>query len=176
VRAFTFVLGSVLATVTVPVAAASAASVGPAVSAVSVCTPEHQFAIEGHVSGFPSNQQFGIALRFGDGSTAGTDFTTDATGAAVVGSVEADAAFSAFVTIWSDPDGNIGQDPGEPTVVRGLLVVDQPCTDGRFLVLATKGACKHGGWRAVVNDDGARFRNQGNCVSWAVHHTHSRAA
>lgn len=30
-------------------------------------------------------------------------------------------------------------------------------------------ACKHGGWRELQRADGTRFRNQGRCVSYAVH-------
>jgi hypothetical protein len=31
-------------------------------------------------------------------------------------------------------------------------------------------ACRHGGWRNYVDDQGRPFRNQGGCVNWAVHH------
>lgn len=30
-------------------------------------------------------------------------------------------------------------------------------------------ACKKGGWRELQREDGTRFRNQGRCVSYAVH-------
>lgn len=31
-------------------------------------------------------------------------------------------------------------------------------------------ACKQDGWRSFVDDHGRAFPNQGQCVSWAVHH------
>jgi hypothetical protein len=34
----------------------------------------------------------------------------------------------------------------------------------------SKDECKNGGWRNLVDDQGQPFRNQGQCVSWAVHH------
>jgi len=30
--------------------------------------------------------------------------------------------------------------------------------------------CMHGGWRRLVDDRGRPFRNQGDCVSFVVHH------
>jgi hypothetical protein len=32
--------------------------------------------------------------------------------------------------------------------------------------------CKRDGWRNLVDDQGQPFRNQGKCVSWAIHHPH----
>jgi hypothetical protein len=34
-----------------------------------------------------------------------------------------------------------------------------------------KNECKHDGWRNLADDHGQPFKNQGQCVSWAVHHT-----
>jgi virginiamycin B lyase len=30
--------------------------------------------------------------------------------------------------------------------------------------------CKHGGWRALTDELGDPFRNEGQCVSWTNHH------
>lgn len=35
----------------------------------------------------------------------------------------------------------------------------------------TKDDCKNGGWRQLADGAGRPFANQGQCVSWAVHHT-----
>lgn len=34
----------------------------------------------------------------------------------------------------------------------------------------SEGACKHGGWRDLRDDEGRLFRNQGRCVAWQIHH------
>jgi hypothetical protein len=36
---------------------------------------------------------------------------------------------------------------------------------------SSKDACKNGGWHGFTDQNGQPFRNQGQCVSWAVHHT-----
>jgi hypothetical protein len=45
---------------------------------------------------------------------------------------------------------------------------------GRITVPAavptSKDQCKHGGWRNLTDDQARPFRNQGQCVDWAVHH------
>jgi hypothetical protein len=38
---------------------------------------------------------------------------------------------------------------------------------------ASKGACKHGGWKSFTNPS---FRNQGQCVSSFEHQSHGQAA
>jgi hypothetical protein len=35
-----------------------------------------------------------------------------------------------------------------------------------------KGDCKHDGWRTLVDDHDSPFKNQGDCVSWTLHHPH----
>lgn len=35
---------------------------------------------------------------------------------------------------------------------------------------SSKDQCKRGGWRTLADEHGNRFRNQGQCVSWAAHH------
>jgi hypothetical protein len=37
---------------------------------------------------------------------------------------------------------------------------------------SSKDQCKNDGWRTLTDDQGNAFRNQGQCVDWAVHHPH----
>ena len=30
--------------------------------------------------------------------------------------------------------------------------------------------CKHGGWHTLTDGQGVPFRDQGQCVTWAIHH------
>jgi hypothetical protein len=109
----------------------------PVVEAISVCSPEAPFAVQGRVSGFPSNTRFGfnVLFRFADGSEsrAGSAFTTDAEGNAEdIGSVGASQPFTASINIWPDPNENGQQDPSEATFFSGTLTIDEPCTGGTF--------------------------------------------
>jgi hypothetical protein len=53
------------------------------------------------------------------------------------------------------------------TVTSGDVVV----VDALVLPVATsKNDCRAGGWRSVVDDAGEGFRNQGQCISFVVHH------
>jgi len=50
----------------------------------------------------------------------------------------------------------------EGTVSGSISVVRTP---------ASADACKQDAWRTVTDGSGTAFRNQGDCVSWAVHNT-----
>jgi hypothetical protein len=163
-------VAALLLTVVVPPVAG--AQQGPTAVAVSVCTPGEPFAVAGFVSGFPANQTFGIRIESATVGSAGTGFTTDANGEAPVGSVLATQPFTASVVIFSDPNANIHQDPGEAVILAGTLIVDQPCTDGTFIPAPatpqTAANCQRGAWRDLVDAAGRPFKNQGQCVSFAV--------
>jgi hypothetical protein len=156
------VLALALVAVLAP-AAAAAPPTGPTVTTVSACTEELPFGVEGSVSGLEPNTSYGVRAEFSWGGSAGTIFTTDATGSSGLGGVRAPAPFEMRVIIWLNPDDDFDQDPGEPTVFDQVLVVDRPCAPARPKEPTSKEQCKNGGWR-----DFGLFKNQGDCVSFVA--------
>ena len=64
-------------------------------------------------------------------------FSTDGNGDSGgfdIGRDSEDQPFTARITIWPDPNENLIQDPGEPTVFSGSFVNDNPqCQGGIFV-------------------------------------------
>jgi hypothetical protein len=136
----------------------------PTITGVSVCTDELQYAVEARASGFEPNTRYGFRAEFASGGTAGTNFTTDGTGSATIGSVLASAPFTVTVTVWRQFDMDFDQDPNEPTILTGTVVIDRPCTGGVLVGRPTTAEqCKIGGWRQY-----GVFKNQGDCVSFVA--------
>jgi hypothetical protein len=109
-------------------------------------------AISGHVrSGSlrltPPTASFTLAVMI----DSGTDAFAGATGALAI-SGTANSAFG-------PPDTNVAAN-GD---ISGNVTIPNP-------VPATKAQYKHGGWRNSRSDQGQPFKNQGQCVSFVVHH------
>jgi hypothetical protein len=103
----------------------------PTFNGESICTAQAQYAIEGVVTGFQPNTTYGLRADAGSLGVAGTFFTTDANGAFSAGSLNANEPFEVDVRIWVNPDSDLDQDPGEPTVIDQTFIVDEPCEDAR---------------------------------------------
>jgi hypothetical protein len=100
------------------------------VEAVSECRGSAPFAILGRVSGFEPFTTYAHTFS----SLIGLGFTTDGDGAAIFDLLEDEERPSVVsIAIWPDPNGNLMQDPGEPTVFSGTFVNDRPCTEGVFV-------------------------------------------
>jgi hypothetical protein len=102
----------------------------PELRGESICTEQHQYAIEGVATGLEPETDYGVTAQM-DSGTGSTIFTTDATGSSGVGSILGTEPFEVRVVIWLNPDGDFVQDPGEPTAIDQALVVDEPCEDAR---------------------------------------------
>jgi hypothetical protein len=146
-----------------PVVAAPASP--PRVYAQSICTTAAPFAQKGFVSGLAPNTRYAVRATFSTGGVATTGFTTDASGNAAFGEVFQTQPFEVTVVIWLDPNDNLTQDPGEPTVVTATLRAERPCEDAVAVEQrpTSKDQCKNGGWRNYPG-----FKNQGDCVSFVA--------
>jgi hypothetical protein len=151
----------VVALVAVFAPAASAAPPStPTIHTVPACTEELPYGIEASVTGLEPNTHYGVQAFFTPGGSAGTKFTTDASGSSGLGGVRWPSPLELRVVIWLNPDDDLDHDAGEPTVLEQVLVIDRPCAPARPKYPTSREQCKDGHWR-----DFGVFKNQGDCVS-----------
>ncbi len=111
------------------------------------------------------------AWNFGDGSTTTTSTPTTTHTYATSG------PFTATVTETDSAGTSTTQVFTGQTVSRngGPSAVDSRTFTVPSLVPTTKQQCMNGGWQTLTNAAGQPFRNQGQCIAFALHHPVSLA-
>jgi hypothetical protein len=101
--------------------------------------------LTGEVQAFGPGPEFPFHLVMDLGSGTGSGRFTGATGQLVL-----DGAFGLGAATFHG-------------TVAGTIHIPPPTP-------ATRDDCKNGGWRNLGDEAGTPFRNQGDCVAWAIHH------